>query len=78
VKLDHLRARLHDLRELEHGDARGERIRGERGAKVVDAAGLRDRGRGDGGLPDAPAEVVEVDLLAVLVREQERRREARR
>jgi hypothetical protein len=36
VELDHLHARAHDAGELEYGDAGGERVRGERRAKVVD------------------------------------------
>jgi hypothetical protein len=36
VLLDHADASAHHLRELEHGDACGERVRREGGAQVVD------------------------------------------
>ena len=41
VALDHPHGRAHDPRELEHADAGGERVRGERRAQVVDPRRLR-------------------------------------
>jgi hypothetical protein len=45
--LDHLDARAHDSRQLVDRDPGGERVRGERGAKVVEPGGISDAGRVD-------------------------------
>jgi hypothetical protein len=53
VALDHPDARAHHLRELEHGDAGGERVRREGVAEVVGGRRCPDAGGLDGRRPYA-------------------------
>jgi hypothetical protein len=76
VPFDHRDRRAHHLRQLEHGHACGECVRGERRAQVVNARWLRDARRVDGGRPYATAEVIEVQRTALGAWEEERDIEA--
>src|SRR5215207_2240759 len=78
VPLDHVDARAHDARELEHGHTGGERVTRERRAQVIDPRRPCDAARLDRGRPLALANVVKREQPAAWRGEQPRRIEPRR
>jgi hypothetical protein len=70
VALDHPDGRAHDLRQLEDGDASGERVRGEGVAEVVGRRRRLNARCLDCRCPDSAAEVVEVQRTTLGCRER--------
>jgi hypothetical protein len=71
VALDHPNRRAHDPGKLEHGHPGSQRVRGERGAQVIDAGGPTNPCCLDRRCPLAASEVIEVHQPAMRCREDQ-------